>query len=79
MLWLLGIMKRKFQLSPFICSSCVYFVSFFVMKQQANIKYCFKPRTTASRLATGCRNEAVWHMCVFEWFKGFIWGCERIL
>jgi len=59
-------MKRKFQLSPFIRSSCVYFVFFFVIKQHANIKYCLKPRTTAGRLATGYRNEAIWHMCVFE-------------
>jgi hypothetical protein len=45
----------------------VYFVFFFVvMKQQADIKYCFKPRTTAGRLAAGYRNEAVLHMYVFE-------------
>jgi len=57
-------MKRKFELSLFIHSSHLYFVFFFVvMKQQANIKYGFKPRTTAGRLATGYRNEAVLRMC----------------
>jgi len=49
------------------------------MKRQADIKYCFKPRTTAGRLAAGYRNEAVLHMYVFEWFNRFIWGCERTL
>jgi hypothetical protein len=32
------------------------------MKQQANIKYCFKPRITAGRLAAAYRNEAVLHI-----------------
>jgi hypothetical protein len=53
------------------------------MKQQANVKFCFRPRKTATKiydmLETGYRNEALVCMYVFEWFKGFMWGCERTL
>jgi hypothetical protein len=72
------LMKRKFELSPFIAAICILCFSLlsWSSKQILNIVSNLGRQLVGLQLVTEMKLYCV---CVFEWFKGFIWGCERTL